>query len=139
MYFVNSASNSFTLKSVSKEDSYHIICCIKANRSAGIDKNLVRLLQEAGTTTTILECVNYIIALNQYGCGVRGTALQWFQSYLYERKQICSISNTVSSETEIHCGVPHGSNLVVRSLGVKYWQDRGKADKVSILFPCDSS
>ena len=24
-------------------------------------------------------------------CGIRGNALQWFQSYLYERKQICRI------------------------------------------------
>jgi hypothetical protein len=44
-------------------------------------------------------------------CGVRGPVLQWLQSYLYERKQICRINNTVSGETEIRCGVPQGSNL----------------------------
>ena len=26
-------------------------------------------------------------------CAIRGTALQWFQSYLHERKQICRINN----------------------------------------------
>jgi hypothetical protein len=39
-------------------------------------------------------------------CGVQGTALQYCQSYLYERKQICRKSNTVSGETEIRFGVP---------------------------------
>ena len=226
LYFVNPVSNSFTFKSISKEDLYHAIFCMKAKRSAGIDKISVRLLQEAGTTileslhyifnlsiktgifpedwktarvTPIYksdgkaECGNYrpisvisnvakifekliynqllvflneneVIAKNQSGfrsnhstettllhltnnwltnmdkglingvvfldlkkafdtvdhnillsklerCGVRGTALKWFQSYLYGRKQICRINNTESSKTNIHCGVPQGSNL----------------------------
>ena len=226
LYFVNPVSNSFTFKSISKEDLYHAIFCMKAKRSAGIDKISVQLLQEAGTTileslhyifnlsiksgifpedwktarvTPIYksddkaECGNYrpisvisnvaeifekliynqllvflneneVIAKNQSGfrsnhstettllhlsnnwltnmdkglingvvfldlkkafdtvdhnillsklerCGVRGTALKWFQSYLYGRKQICRINNTESSKTNIHCGVPQGSNL----------------------------
>ena len=44
-------------------------------------------------------------------CGVRGTALKWFQSYLYGRKQVCRINNTESSKTNLHCGVPQDSNL----------------------------
>ena len=59
LYFVNSVSNSFIFKSISKEDLYHAIFCMKANRSAGIDKILVWLLQLAGTT--ILESLHYYI------------------------------------------------------------------------------
>ena len=45
LYFVNPVSNSFIFKSISKEDLYHAIFSMKANRSAGIDKISVRLLQ----------------------------------------------------------------------------------------------
>ena len=58
------------------------------------------------------DTVDHSILLSKLErCGVRGTALQWFQSYLYERKQICRINNTVSGEIEIRCCVPQGSNL----------------------------
>jgi hypothetical protein len=58
------------------------------------------------------DTVDHSILLSKLErCGVRGTALQWFQSYLYERKQIFRINNTVSSETEIRYGVPQSWNL----------------------------
>ena len=48
------------------------------------------------------DTVDHSILLSKLEhCGVRGTALQWFQTYLYVRKQICRINNTVSGETEI--------------------------------------
>ena len=62
LYFVNPVSNSFTFKSISKEDLYHVIFCMKAKTSADIDKISVRLLQEAGTT--ILESLHYIFNLS---------------------------------------------------------------------------
>ena len=58
------------------------------------------------------DTVDHSILLSKLErCGVRSTAQQWFQSYLYERKQICRINNTVLGETEIRCGVPQASNL----------------------------
>ena len=58
------------------------------------------------------DTVDHSILLSKLEhCGVRATALQWFQSYLYKRKQICRINDTASSQTEIQCGVPQGSNL----------------------------
>ena len=44
---------------------------------------------------------------NQYG--IRGITLDWFQSYLTNRKQQTSINNTLSNETAISYGVPQGS------------------------------
>ena len=44
--------------------------------------------------------------------GVRGLALNWFQSYLTDRKQYVLYYNNVQSQTlDITCGVPQGSVL----------------------------
>ena len=53
---------------------------------------------------------NILIAkLNHYG--IRGITLDWFQSYLTNRKQQTSINNTFSNETMISYEVPQGSVL----------------------------
>ena len=43
--------------------------------------------------------------------GVRGLLRDWFQSYLKNRKQFVSISNSTSNTKEITTGVPQGSVL----------------------------
>ena len=43
--------------------------------------------------------------------GVRGLSRDWFQSYLKNRKQFVSISNSTSNTNEITTGVPQGSVL----------------------------
>ena len=43
--------------------------------------------------------------------GVRGTNLEWFKSYVRNRKPICAISGKLSQSKDIRCGVPQGSNL----------------------------
>ena len=43
--------------------------------------------------------------------GIRGLPLQWFSSYLKNRKQFVSIGNVVSDQKPISCGVPQGSVL----------------------------
>lgn len=47
--------------------------------------------------------------LNHYG--IRGNALEWFKSYLSQRRQFVSISNVNSHYREVTCGVPQGSIL----------------------------
>ncbi len=46
--------------------------------------------------------------LNLYG--IQGLALQWFISYLSERRQVCKINREFSTVAKITCGVPQGSN-----------------------------
>ena len=43
--------------------------------------------------------------------GIRGTAEDWFNSYLTKRRQIVSINGFNSTEEEIKFGVPQGSVL----------------------------
>ncbi len=43
--------------------------------------------------------------------GIRGTALNWFNSYLCKRKEYVSVNGYSSSLSEISCGVPQGSVL----------------------------
>ena len=43
--------------------------------------------------------------------GIRGTALDWFKSYLMDRKQYVSVNGSNSSYLNVTCGVPQGSVL----------------------------
>ena len=43
--------------------------------------------------------------------GVRGSACNWFESYLQNRKQYVIFNKTESEYKEISCGVPQGSML----------------------------
>ena len=43
--------------------------------------------------------------------GLRGTVLQWFESYLSNRERVVKISNVLSEKKYISCGVPQGSIL----------------------------
>lgn len=43
--------------------------------------------------------------------GIRGTALNWFKTYLEGRKQVLRVKQTMSKELEVKYGVPQGSVL----------------------------
>ena len=43
--------------------------------------------------------------------GIRGIPLEWFKSYLNNRKQYVSVCGNISETFEITCGVPQGSVL----------------------------
>ena len=58
------------------------------------------------------DTVNHDILLSKLNhYGIRGTVLQWFQSYLSSRKQTVRISETNSELKNVTCGVPQGSIL----------------------------
>ena len=58
------------------------------------------------------DTVNHDILLKKLEhYGIRGTPLNWFKSYLSNRKQFVSINGHSSSLANISCGVPQGSVL----------------------------
>ena len=58
------------------------------------------------------DTVNHKILLSKLEhYGVRGCALEWFRSYLSNRKQYVSVNGSNSNLLSITCGVPQGSVL----------------------------
>ena len=58
------------------------------------------------------DTVNHKILLKKLEYyGIRGTALQWFESYLSERSQFVTYNGEKSSPKKVICGVPQGSIL----------------------------
>ncbi len=58
------------------------------------------------------DTINHSILINklQY-YGIRGHALDWFKSYLTNRKQYTVYNDTHSTQKSVCCGVPQGSVL----------------------------
>ena len=52
-----------------------------------------------------------ILIQRLYDLGIRGAALNWFKSYLYERTQSVTIKGVRSEKRELVYGVPQGSVL----------------------------
>lgn len=62
--------------------------------------------------TKAFDCVDHQILLEKLSIsGVRGIPLQWFKSYLSERKQRVRVGNCVSEPLTVKYGVPQGSVL----------------------------
>ena len=87
------------------------------------------------------DTVNHYILIDKL-ChyGVRGIALDWFRSYLTNRKQFVSLNGIDSDMRDVTCGVPQGS-LLGPLLFIVYINDfQLSAKKLSfILFADDSS
>ena len=58
------------------------------------------------------DSISHILLLKKLEmCGIIGTELDWFSSYLNGRKQFVKFSNETFESCEITCGVPQGSVL----------------------------
>ncbi len=59
------------------------------------------------------DTIDHTILLNRLEkrCGISGTALKWFASYLSKRKQFVKVGDTESERRDLIFGVPQGSVL----------------------------
>ena len=87
------------------------------------------------------DTINHDILLYKLShYGIRGKALEWFRSYLSERKQYVYLDNYKSHLRNIQCGVPQGS-LLGPLLFVIYINDFYRSSDILsfILFADDSN
>lgn len=62
--------------------------------------------------TKAFDTVNHSILLRKLSYyGIADISVKWFESYLANRKQRCSINNTLSTKKNISIGIPQGSIL----------------------------
>ena len=62
--------------------------------------------------TKVLDSVNYeTLILKFHDVGASRPVIQWFCSYLNERRHLVRIHSTLSEPLPINCGVPQGSIL----------------------------
>ena len=97
------------------------------------------------------DTVDHEILLWRLFCmlGISGSALQWFRSYLTDRKQKVVVNDVFSKATSLTCGVPQGSVLgpilftiymlplgeMIRSHGGQFHMH---ADDCQLYITCDS-
>ena len=79
------------------------------------------------------DAVNHTILLQKLEhYGIRGISLQWFKSYLTDRKQYVSVCGNTFETLEIKCGVPQGS--VLGPLVLLYINDLAKVSRKLTFF-----
>ena len=81
-----------------------------------------------------------ILLYKLYHYGISGKALEWFRSYVTNRKQFVAINGHYSSQQDVDCGVPQGS-LLGPLLFILYINDiQNSSEMLSlILFAGDSN
>ena len=123
-----------------KHSTAHAILSFTEKVSRAIDKfqHTAGIFLDLSKAFDMINHDMLLYKLNHYG--IRGKALEWFRSYLKDRKQFVCINNEKSSLRSVDCGVPQGS-ILGPLLFIIYINDFPKSSNVLsfILFADDSN
>ena len=79
---------------------------------AALDANHISLLSLLDLSAAF-DTIDHSILLSRFHhtFGISGTALSWFQSYLFDRTQVVAVNGAFSAPAALNFGVPQGSML----------------------------
>ena len=123
-----------------KHNTTHALLTCIGNISHAIDQRL-HTIGIFLDFSKAFDTINHDILLHKlFHYGIRGKALEWFRSYLSNRKQFVDLNNNLSTSRPINCGVPQGS-LLGPLLFIIYINDFYKSSEILtfILFADDSN
>ena len=123
-----------------KHNTTHALLTCIGNISHAIDQRL-HTIGIFLDLSKAFDTINHDILLHKlFHYGIRGKALEWFRSYLSNRKQFVDLNNNLSTSRPINCGVPQGS-LLGPLLFIIYINDFYKSSEILtfILFADDSN
>ena len=80
------------------------------------ENGLVSILVLLGLSAAF-DTIDHEILLQrlQQHVGIKGTALDWFKSYLSERFQFFNVNNDFSTDSSMHTQVSHGGPKLLTS------------------------
>ena len=117
-----------------KHNTTHALLTCIGNISHAIDQRL-HTIGIFLDFSKAFDTINHDILLHKlFHYGIRGKALEWFRSYLSNRKQFVDLNNNLSTSRPINCGVPQGS-LLGPLLFIIYINDFYKSSQV-LSFIC---
>ena len=93
-----------------KHSTTHVICEFTANTLNSFDNDLTTIGVFLDLSKAFGKIYHTILLKLSY-YGIRGLALEWFRSYLSNRKQFVIYKDTLSERMDLPCGVPQGSVL----------------------------
>ena len=125
------------------------LCRVQNDILCALDKNrivLLVLLDLSAAFDTVNHHILCRILHDEFG--IHGSALKWFESYLYKRVQCVKINQSISSPKNLSTGVPQGSVLgpvlftmytaslgkLIKSHGINY---HFYADDTQLYIDCD--
>ena len=79
--------------------------------SVNIDNGLVNGVIFIDLKKAFDTIVHSVLIRKLHKYGVDRSSLKWFESYLCDRSQKCSVNGHLSNIAPVSCGVPQGSNL----------------------------